>query len=260
MSQQKSSTSEAESKPSTDKTKKYSPFLTKKKKKKRSHSQTCSPLSSRKSSSFLSDMVSSFLDDKEKDKDRDDEPATKKELPMKAALTFLQSKVSKYSLMFSCALQSVRFQTFLGLFLHRDRNRFVNDQFNLDLTYITPRIIGLTTPLTTQRSEESSCSQPFFSSFFAAMAMPGEGLQSAFRNSLDDVAGMLETEHGKNYMVYNLSEKEYDTSKLNDQVLDFGWPDHQAPPFKILFALCKSIDSWLKSEPTNVVAIHCKVC
>jgi protein-tyrosine phosphatase len=91
-----------------------------------------------------------------------------------------------------------------------------------------------------------------------AMAMPGEGLQSAFRNSLDDVAGMLESEHGKNYMVYNLSEKEYDTSKLNDQVLDFGWPDHQAPPLKLLFALCKSIDSWLKSDSKNVVAIHCK--
>jgi len=90
------------------------------------------------------------------------------------------------------------------------------------------------------------------------MAMPSEGMQTAFRNSLDDVAGLLQTEHGQNYMVYNLSEKEYDTTKFNDQVLDFGWPDHQAPPLKLLFAICKSIDSWLRSAPLNVVAIHCK--
>jgi len=90
------------------------------------------------------------------------------------------------------------------------------------------------------------------------MAMPSEGIQKAFRNSLHDVAALLESEHGNNYMVYNLSEKEYDTSKLNNQVLDFGWPDHQAPPLKLLFTLCKSIDSWLGSESENVAVIHCK--
>jgi len=161
----------------------------------------------------IQDTVDHVKDGKDKDKDKEkegvpSESILKKELPIKVKLTFLQNQISK------------------------DRNRFVNDQYDLDLSYITPRII--------------------------AMAMPGQGLESAFRNDLDDVAGLLESEHGNGYMVYNLSERAYDTSKLNDQVLDFGWPDHQAPPLKLLFAICKSIDSWLRSEDKNVVVIHCK--
>lgn len=115
----------------------------------------------------------------------------------------------------------------------KDRNRFVNDQFDLDLTYITPRII--------------------------AMAFPAEGLESAYRNSLADVADLLEVEHGRNYMVYNLSERSYDVSKLNHQVIEMGWPDHQSPPLKLLFILVMSIHSWLIGDPEHVVCIHCKV-
>ena len=42
------------------------------------------------------------------------------------------------------------------------------------------------------------------------------------------------------------------------KVLDFGWPDHQAPPLKLLFTICHSIDHWLRSDPDKVVSIHCK--
>ena len=44
-----------------------------------------------------------------------------------------------------------------------------------------------------------------------------------------------------------------------NQVLDFGWPDHMAPNFERLCCICKSIDSWLKSDSRNVVVVHCKV-
>jgi len=91
------------------------------------------------------------------------------------------------------------------------------------------------------------------------MAFPGEGLEVAYRNSLEDVADMLKSEHGDHYMVYNLSERTYDFAKLNHQVLHFGWPDHHAPPLKLLFTICASIDSWLKLDERNVVCIHCKV-
>ena len=42
------------------------------------------------------------------------------------------------------------------------------------------------------------------------------------------------------------------------QVLDFGWPEHLAPPLERLCSICKSIDSWLNSDPRNVVVIHAK--
>ena len=58
-----------------------------------------------------------------------------------------------------------------------------------------------------------------------------------------DVAAMLRSRHADNYLVFNVSEKEYDISKLNNQVLDFGWPDHMAPPLErlcrcVAIALC----------------------
>ena len=46
--------------------------------------------------------------------------------------------------------------------------------------------------------------------------------------------------------------------KNNGQVLDFGWPDYLAPPIERLCSICKSIDSWLNSDPRNVAVIHCK--
>ena len=50
------------------------------------------------------------------------------------------------------------------------------------------------------------------------MSLPAEGLEAAYRNSLEEVARMLKTEHGDGFMVYNLSERTYDVSKLNNQV------------------------------------------
>lgn len=114
----------------------------------------------------------------------------------------------------------------------RGRSRHVDHEFDLDLTYITDRII--------------------------AMSFPATGLETTYRNDLKDVAKLLKKKHQENYLVFNLSERSYDISKLNNQVLDFGWPDHLAPPLERLLSICKSIDSWLNSDPQHVVVVHCK--
>jgi len=75
--------------------------------------------------------------------------------------------------------------------------------------------------------------------------------------SIASVAQLLNQRHGSNYMIYNLSEKEYDTSPFQGQVLNFKFPGYPAPPLKMLFELCISIESWLASEPENIVVIHC---
>ena len=51
----------------------------------------------------------------------------------------------------------------------------MSEEFDLDLTYITERII--------------------------AMSFPATGMESTYRNSLKDVAKMLKTKHQENYMV-----------------------------------------------------------
>ncbi|XP_065194151.1 uncharacterized protein LOC135825343, partial [Sycon ciliatum] len=112
------------------------------------------------------------------------------------------------------------------------RARYIDESFDLDLCYITERLI--------------------------AMSFPSAGVEATYRNNLNDVARMLKLKHKENYMVFNVSERSYDVSKLNHQVLDFGWPDHLAPPLDRLCSICKSIDSWLASDLANVAVVHCK--
>ena len=42
------------------------------------------------------------------------------------------------------------------------------------------------------------------------------------------------------------------------QVLDFGWPDHLAPSLERLSSVCRSMKSWLDTDPQHVVVVHCK--
>mgnify|MGYP002385116652 CR=1 FL=1 len=55
--------------------------------------------------------------------------------------------------------------------------------------------------------------------YLIAMAFPAEGMEATYRNHLEDVAGFLDSEHPNCYIVYNLSERSYDISKLNNQVI-----------------------------------------
>ncbi|XP_071033243.1 tensin-3 isoform X43 [Parasteatoda tepidariorum] len=102
----------------------------------------------------------------------------------------------------------------------------------MDITYVTERIIVVVFPRT-----ES---------------------EATYKNNLKEVTRMLRTKHGTNYMVFNLSEKRYDLAKLNQRVLDFGWPQNLAPPLERLCSICKSIDSWIYSDPQNIAVIHSK--
>jgi tensin len=114
----------------------------------------------------------------------------------------------------------------------RSKVRFVTDAYDLDLTYITPRII--------------------------AMSFPASGLEATYRNSLQDVSAVLRQRHGENFMVFNVSERSYDISLMDHRVLEFGWPDHQAPPLERLCAIVRSMASWLAADPSHVCVVHCK--
>src|SRR3989338_4305956 len=106
-------------------------------------------------------------------------------------------------------------------------------RFDLDLTYITERIV--------------------------AMAFPADGVESTFRNSIDRVAELFRTQHGEHFLIYNLtSERLYDYDKFNRQVITWcGFPDHNPPPLPLLFRIVHSMYAWLSADPRNVAAIHC---
>ena len=54
------------------------------------------------------------------------------------------------------------------------------------------------------------------------MGFPSQAMEAVYRNNIDDVVEFLTKRHNSKYMVYNLcSEKSYDHSKFNDQVVRF---------------------------------------
>ena len=110
--------------------------------------------------------------------------------------------------------------------------RYLEDGFNLDLSYITPRII--------------------------AMSLPGEGLHKIYRNSISDVAKFLNKKHCGCYLVLNLSGIRYDYEKFRGNVIDFEWVDHYPPQVEVLFAACKSMHGFLAKDQRNVIVVNCK--
>ena len=92
------------------------------------------------------------------------------------------------------------------------------------------------------------------------MAFPAEGVEATYRNNIDHVAALLKDKHGRNYLIYNLSNRPYDFNKFQQQVIDWcGFPDHHPPPLELLFKIIHSIDQWLNGDEKNVVAVHCLV-
>ena len=113
----------------------------------------------------------------------------------------------------------------------QDKNRFCFDGFDLDLSYITPKII--------------------------AMGLPSTSIEGLFRNSMEDVQKFLNTRHPQHYKVYNLcEEKEYPPNLFYKQA-KFPFKDHEAPPLNIILPFCKDAAAFLNQDPNNVIAIHC---
>ncbi|XP_069388540.1 tensin-1 isoform X6 [Paralichthys olivaceus] len=108
----------------------------------------------------------------------------------------------------------------------------LEESYELDLLYITERIISVSFPSSVD--------------------------EQSYTANLQEVASMLRSKHGHNYLLFNLSEKRYDISQLNPKVLDFGWPDHHAPALDKICSICKAMDTWLTADSHNVVVIHNK--
>lgn len=69
---------------------------------------------------------------------------------------------------------------------------------------------------------------------------------------------MLKTQHRGHFLIFNLSERQYEYGILDDMVQDWcGFPDHHAPPLAMLFKIVKTIHGWLEADHMNVVVVHC---
>lgn len=121
---------------------------------------------------------------------------------------------------------------FLRKLVSRTRNRYIDSDFNLDLTYITPRII--------------------------AMSFPASGVEAMYRNNIEEVSKFLNKKHGDNYYIINVSSRLYDYSKFGNRVLQIVWPNHH-PAQLILFCqiVLETVKILLTKGSKSVVVVHC---
>jgi phosphatidylinositol-3,4,5-trisphosphate 3-phosphatase/dual-specificity protein phosphatase PTEN len=114
----------------------------------------------------------------------------------------------------------------------KNKIRYSLNGFDLDLTYITNRII--------------------------AMGFPADNYEKIYRNSKDEILRFFEERHKNHYKVYNLcSENTYPDDTFYHQGY-FPFDDHESPPFNLIYDICVDIKNFLEKDPLNIIAIHCK--
>lgn len=115
----------------------------------------------------------------------------------------------------------------------QNKRRYQRDGFDLDLCYITERVI--------------------------AMSFPSTGLMAVYRNPVREVARFFDTKHKDHYRLYNLcSERDYDETLFHNRVERIFIDDHNVPTVKDMIWFCKNAKEFLAEDKRNVIAIHCK--
>lgn len=116
------------------------------------------------------------------------------------------------------------------------KKRLVREPFNLDLAYITTRVI--------------------------AMGFPAKGYQSAFRNSRQEVISFLDTYHPTHHKIYNLcseSDRYYSIKDFpNTRVGMYPIKDHYPASVFLAFVFCLDAYFYMREHSENVIAVHCK--
>merc|ERR1712130_729797 len=112
-----------------------------------------------------------------------------------------------------------RIQTAVKQAVSKTRRRYQKDGFNLDITYITPRVI--------------------------AMSVPAIGAETIYRNPIDQVVQFFETKHHGHYRIYNCCpEKKYPYEKFNNQVCEFFMEDHNPTTIEEIIKFCHNLSNY----------------
>jgi len=119
----------------------------------------------------------------------------------------------------------------------KSKKRYINkkDGFDLDLVYITNRVI--------------------------AMGFPSVGAEKMYRNPREECVRFLDTYHKGRWRIYNLcSEKahQYPPDTFGGNWRGFPFDDHCPPTLNLIVEFCLEASQFMQKHPDNVIAVHCK--
>ncbi len=123
----------------------------------------------------------------------------------------------------------------------QNKRRYKRQGFDLDLTYITNRVI--------------------------AMSAPAFGVHSAYRNSMHMVSRFFLQQHYSRFFIFNLCDTyfssdgvmgNYNTSLLCDHCHRIPFEDHGPPLLVEMLHFCAQASRWCKLDRDHVIAVHCK--
>lgn len=117
----------------------------------------------------------------------------------------------------------------------KNKQRFKKDGFDLDLAYITPRIV--------------------------VHGFPATGLEHIYRNPRLEIRRFMDKYHSEQYKTYNFCcepGRGYDPSVFHGRVERYPFKDHHIPPLEVMVDFAQSAKLWLEGGPERVVNMHCK--
>ena len=125
---------------------------------------------------------------------------------------------------------------FVKRLVSKQKRRFQDSHFDLDMSYITER--------------------------FIAMGFPSTGMETLYRNSVEEITEFFNTKYNDEVKFYNLClEKDRIYTKNafpNSKVGLFPANDHNPCPIKLILEFCIDICIYLIKNPKGVAAVHCK--
>ena len=125
---------------------------------------------------------------------------------------------------------------FFKRLVSKQKRRYQDEEFDLDMSYITEKVI--------------------------AMGYPSTGIQSLYRNSITDIIKFFHVRHDDQVKVYNLcleKDRIYPKNLFNNlKVGLFPSTDHNPCPIKLILEFCIDICLYLTNNPKGVAAVHCK--
>ncbi|KAL6526383.1 Phosphatidylinositol 3,4,5-trisphosphate 3-phosphatase and protein-tyrosine-phosphatase pten1 [Orobanche minor] len=129
-------------------------------------------------------------------------------------------------------LVNVLWRNYIRNLVSKQRRRMLVAGYDLDMTYITDRLL--------------------------AMSFPAESMRAVYRNPMWQVKSVLEMRHHGHYKVYNLCiEESYDASHFNGHVERYPFDDNHVPQLSMIKEFCEDVHSWLSRDSKNIAVVHC---